>query len=144
MGRLILSVLAALAPQPAGGTNGDAVAELTHLEAVWNQAHLAGDAAALDRIWADDLVVIVPGMPAFSKGDVLGVARSGRMKFQRYESTEVVYRVYEGWAVATGRIQRTRTISERVIEDDWRFTKVYRHLASGWQVVSFHASETGG
>ncbi len=34
--------------------------ELTHLEDVWNQAHVAGDAEALDHLWADDLEVAVP------------------------------------------------------------------------------------
>ena len=58
--------------------------EFTRLEAVWNQAHVNGDAAALEQLWADDLEVAVPRMPVMSKSDVLAFARSGRMRFQRY------------------------------------------------------------
>lgn len=46
--------------QVAGGpppTESD-LATLAHLEADWNLAHLHGDAAALDHLFADDLVVV--------------------------------------------------------------------------------------
>src|SRR5512140_2919038 len=59
--------------------------ELTHLEDMWNQAHVAGDAEALDRLWADDLEVAVPHMAVMTRAESLGFARSGRMKFVRYE-----------------------------------------------------------
>ena len=115
-------------------------AELQRLEVEWNGAHMRGDAAALDRIFADDLVVQVPGMRAMTKSDSLGVFASGRLKFDRYESSETKIRLYGATAVVTGRIRRTRTNGGNTYEDDWRFTKVYLRNAKGWQVVSFHAS----
>jgi hypothetical protein len=42
------------------------VAEFSKLEGMWNQAHLHSDADTLDRLWADNIVVIVPKMPPFS------------------------------------------------------------------------------
>ncbi len=117
--------------------------DLASLEAVWNQAHLQGDANTLDRLWVDSIVVIVPRMPPFTKSEALSVFRSGRMKFQRYETSLITVRRYEGFAVVTGRLERSRTMSERVVSDDWRFTKVYIRKPAGWQVVSFHASEAG-
>ena len=114
--------------------------ELQRLETDWNTAHMRGDAAALDRIFADDLVVQVPGMRAMTKSDSLGVFASGRMTFDRYESSETKVRLYGTAAVVTGRIRRTRTNGGTTYDDDWRFTKVYLRTAKGWQVVSFHAS----
>ena len=35
---------------------------LARLETEWNAAHVQGDATTLGRIFADDLVVVVPGM----------------------------------------------------------------------------------
>ena len=122
------------------GTNAD---EFTSLEATWNQAHLQGDADALDRLWADNIVVIVPRMPPFNKSEALSVFRSGRMRFQRYATSEITVRRYSECAVVTGRLERARTMGERSVTDDWRFTKVYVHGHTGWQVVSFHASEVG-
>ena len=116
------------------------LATLTRLEADWNAAHMRGDAGALDKLFADDLVVVVPGMRAMSKEDSLGVFRSGRMKFDRYETTETKFRIYETTAIVTGRLRRTRAMPDRTVEDDWRFTKVYLRRSAGWQVVSFHAS----
>ena len=44
---------------------------LARLEADWNAAHLRGDAAVLERLFADELIVLVPGMRALTKEDSL-------------------------------------------------------------------------
>lgn len=131
--------------QVAGGqapTETD-LTTLARLEADWNAAHVKGDAAALDRLFADDLVVMVPGMRVMTKTDSVGMFTAGRMKFDRYETSETKFRVYDATAIVTGRLRRTRAIAGATVDDDWRFTKVYVRRASGWQVVSFHASNTG-
>jgi uncharacterized protein (TIGR02246 family) len=115
-------------------------ATFTTLETAWNEAHVRGDAATLDQLFADDLVVAVPGMRTMSKADSLAVMASGRMKFDRYVSSDTAIRIYDGAAIVTGRIQRTRTVGGRESKDDWLFTKVYVRRAGRWRVVSFHAS----
>jgi len=115
--------------------------ELQRLETVWNEAHVRGDSAALSRLWADDLEVAVPKMSVMRKGELIKFVESGRMKFQRYETSDLNFRIYGQSGVVTGRVQRKREINGRTVEDDWRFTKVYQRTAAGWRVVSFHASE---
>ena len=117
-------------------------AEFTRLEAVWNNAHLQGDADALDRLWADDLIVTVPKMPVMTRPDAVAFARSGRMKFLRYETSDLRTRVYGDAAVVTGRLQRTRNVNGKEMSDDWRFIKVYIRRAGRWQVVAWQASES--
>ncbi len=117
------------------------VKELMRLESVWNEAHEKGDASALEKLWADDLEVTVPRMPVMAKPDVLGFARSGRMKFQRYLTSDLKVRVYGDAAVVSGRLRRTRTLNGKTVDDDWRFTKLYIRREGRWQVVAFHASE---
>ena len=122
--------------------SGDSDArQLEQLEQVWNHAHESGDVAVLDKLWAPDLEVDVPRMAAMSKDDVLGFARSGHMKFSRYATSDIRVRVYGESAVVTGRLQRTRTMNSKEVNDDWRFTKVYVKQGEQWRVVSFHASE---
>ena len=116
--------------------------DFIHLEAVWNGAHRTGDADALDRLWASDLEVDVPGMAPMTKAEALAFARTGRMRFERYETSQIKVRTYGDTAVVTGRLQRTRTVDNRQRADDWRFTKVYARQADTWRVVSFHASES--
>lgn len=115
--------------------------ELQRLETKWNEAHVRGDSATLSRLWADDLEVAVPKMSVMSKGELIKFVESGRMKFQRYETSDLNFRIYGQTAVVTGRVQRKREINGRAVEDDWRFTKVYQRTADAWRVVSFHASE---
>jgi len=115
--------------------------ELQRLETIWNQAHMDGDAAALEALWSDDLEVAVPKMPVMGKRDVVAFAKSGRMKFQRYETSDLKVRVYGDAAVVTGKLQRTRTINGQQQDDNWRFTKMYVRQGGQWRVVAFHASE---
>lgn len=116
--------------------------QLTQLEQVWNQAHITGDADALDRLWADDLEVAVPHMAVMTKPEALGFARSGRMKFLRYTTSDLHIRVYGDAAVVSGRLQRTRSMNGKELSDDWQFTKVYIRQGQQWRVVSFHASDS--
>ena len=136
-------VAVALIQVPVGNAPADAdVTTLARLEADWNAAHVRGDAAALDQLFADDVVVLVPGMRVMTKADAVGMFTSGRMKFDRYETSETTFRVYDATAIVTGRLRRTRVVAGTTVDDDWRFTKVYLRRAGRWQVVSFHASNT--
>jgi hypothetical protein len=116
--------------------------DFIHLETLWNAAHRTGDADALDRLWASDFEVDVPGMAPMTKAEALVFARSGRMRFERCETSEIEVGTYGDPAVVTGRLQRTRIVADRQRADDWRFTKVYARQAGTWRVVSFHASES--
>jgi ketosteroid isomerase-like protein len=132
-----LAALTTLAQSP----HDTDVHELESLEKVWNEAHEHGDADALEALWADDMEVAVPRMPVLTKADAEKFARSGRMKFLRYQTSDIRVRVYENAAVVTGRLQRTRVLNGQETSDDWRFTKVYVREVGKWRVVAFHASE---
>ena len=134
---------AAHAQAPVGATPDQDLARFTELESQWNNAHLQGDAEALDRLWADELRVFVPRMTPMAKPEGLSFFRSGRMKFSRYETSELGARVYGEAAVVTGRVRRARERAGQMVEDDWRFTKVYVRVEGAWRVVAYHASETG-
>ena len=123
--------------------DGDqAKTELLALEKTWNEAHLRGDADALERLWAEDLVVTVPHMPSMSRDDALSIWRSGRMRFDRYETSDVDVALHGESAIVTGRLVRSRTRDGKAVIDDYRFTKTYMRTATGWKVVTFHASES--
>ncbi|MFY9530804.1 MAG: nuclear transport factor 2 family protein [Candidatus Acidiferrales bacterium] len=138
---LVLTGLTVSAQEPAPSTHDADIRELERLETVWNEAHERGDADALEALWADDLEVAVPCMALMTEAAALSFARSGRMKFLRYQSSEIRVRVYDNAAVVTGRLQRTRSMNGREVSDDWRFTKVYVREGHKWRVVTFHASE---
>jgi hypothetical protein len=134
----MLASTSLLFPQTSSDSD---IRELQRLENVWNDAHEHGNADALVALWADDMEIAVPRMPVMSKEDAVKFARSGRMKFLRYQTSEIHIRVYSDAAVVTGRLQRTRSMNGQEISDDWRFTKTYIRQAGQWHVVAFHASE---
>lgn len=119
------------------------IKELTRLEAVWNEAHLRGDATALAGLWADDLFVTVPDMPVMNKDESLAIWKSGKMKFDIYKTSDLRIRVYGDSAVVTGQLERIRDANSKKFEDDWRFTKVYVRRGGRWQVVTWHGSHVG-
>lgn len=125
---------------PSSSTDASDLKELHRLEAVWNDAHVKGDAAALDELWANDIVVTVAAMPIMNKADALAMLRSNRMPFSKYETSELNVRRFQNAAVVTGRLVRERLMNGKVIADTWRFTKSYVMLDGRWRVVAWHAS----
>jgi ketosteroid isomerase-like protein len=136
----VFMTAASFTQQPARPADSADKAELSRLEKVWNEAHVRGDADALDRLWAEDLTVTVPNMSVITKPTAVAMAKSGRIKFTRYETSEISIRVYGDAAVVTGVVERTRTLNNRDFDDKWRFTKMYIRRAGRWQVVAWHAS----
>lgn len=137
MHRIIFSII--LVSSSAVAQEAADSMKLLNLEAAWNNAHLEANAAALDSLWSDDLQVIVPGMRTMSKSDVLGFVRSGRMKFERYETTGVGVIVSGDSAKASGLVRRSRTINNERVEDRWQFEKVYARQSGRWRVVVWKA-----
>ena len=117
--------------------------ELTRLEQVWNDAHLNGDAATLEKLWDEDLFVTVPDMPVMNKGESLAIWKAGKMKFDIYKTSDIRIKIYGNTAVVTGQLVRIRDAKSTKFEDDWRFTKVYVRRAGKWQVVAWHGSHVG-
>ena len=136
-------IILALLQGPAVSKDAFDLKELQRLEAVWNDAHVKGDADALDQLWANDLVVTVAAMPIMSKADALAMVRSNRMPFSKYETSELNVRRFGDSAVVTGRLVRERSMNGKTITDNWRFTKTYAMIAGRWRVVAWHASPAG-
>jgi len=116
------------------------IAELSRLEKAWNEAYVRGDPEALDRLCADDLIVTMSDMKVLTKAAAIGIVRSGKVKFPRYETSDIRIRVYHDAAVVTGLLKRTRNAQGHEANDEWRFTKVYIRRTGNWQVVAWHAS----
>ena len=138
---MIALIVAAAALLATPQTSSSDLTEFTRLEQVWNDAHKRGDAEVLDTLFADDIVITVPEMPRMGKSST-NLFRSGRMKFDRYETSDVNVHAYGDAAIVTGRLKRARVNDGKTFEDDWQFTKSYVRRQGAWQVIAFHASAT--
>lgn len=114
--------------------------ELLELESRWNVAHVYADTTTLFRLWAEDIIVIVPEMRPFTKDDLKSAWRSGRSHITRYETSDVTVRGYDLTAVVEGTLIREQSISSHAVTNHWRYTKIYVKRDGEWKVVSYHAS----
>jgi uncharacterized protein (TIGR02246 family) len=104
------------------------------------QAQIHADAAALDRIYADDFIGIGPSGAVRTKPQVLADFTSYDLKFQSITTDEVQVRVYENTAVETGLSTMIGQDKGKTVPRDNRFTRVWVKQQGRWRLVANHYS----
>ena len=104
------------------------------------QAQISADAAALDRIYADDFIGVGPSGTVRNKSQVIADFTSGNLKFQSITTDEVQVRVYENTAVETGLSTMVGQDKGKVVPRDTRFTRVWIRQQGRWRLVANHYS----
>ena len=104
------------------------------------QAQIHADAAALDRIYADDFIGIGPSGTVRHKPQVLSDFTSGHLKFQSITTDEVEVRVYGNTAVETGLSRMVGQDKGKAVPRDNRFTRVWVKQEGRWRLVANHYS----
>jgi uncharacterized protein (TIGR02246 family) len=104
------------------------------------QAQIHADAAALDRIYADDFIGIGPSGTVRTKPQVLTDFTSHNLKFQSITTDEVQVRVYENAAVETGLSIMVGQDKGKAVPRDNRFTRVWVKQQGRWRLVANHYS----
>src|ERR1043166_6906551 len=101
------------------------------------QAQIGADAAALDRIYADDFIGIGPSGIVRAKSQVLADFTSGDLKFQSITTDDVQVRVYGNTAVETGRSIMIGQDKGKAVPRDNRFTRVWIKQFGRWRLNCF-------
>jgi len=104
------------------------------------QAQIHADAAALDRIYAEDFIGVGPSGTVRTKPEVLSDFTSGHLKFQSITTDEVQVRVYGNTAVETGLSTMVGQDAGKTVPRDNRFTRVWVKQQGRWRIVSNHYS----
>jgi uncharacterized protein (TIGR02246 family) len=104
------------------------------------QAQIHADAAALDRIYADDFIGVGPSGTVRTKPQVLADFTSGNLKFQTITTDDVQVRVYGNTAVETGRSTIIGQDKGKAVPRDNRFTRVWVKQQGRWRLVANHYS----
>jgi uncharacterized protein (TIGR02246 family) len=120
-----------------GQSGGDAQAEreVRDMERQWREAWLAGDAAALDRIHADDYTAIPNIGTVSTKAEVMADVRLGAFRYSRMEHSEMTVRVYGTTGVVVGRTINEGHRGERDVSGDFRYTRIYVKRDGRWRAV---------
>ena len=113
---------------------------IRHVDQERIQAQIGADAAALDRIYADDFIGIGPSGVVRTKSQVIADFTSGNLRFQSITADDVRVRVYGNTAVETGRSTMIGQDGAKTVPRDNRFTRVWVKQQRGWRLVSNHYS----
>ena len=104
------------------------------------QAQIHADAAALERIYADDFIGVGPSGTARTKPQVISDFTSGDLRFQSITTEDVRVRVYGNAAVETGRSTMIGQDKGQTVPRDTRFTRVWVKQQGRWRLVANHYS----
>jgi ketosteroid isomerase-like protein len=127
--------------QSARGTGTKSVvARIRKLDEERIQAQIHADAAALERLYADDFIGIGPSGTVRTKPQVLADFTSHDLKFQSITTDDVRIRVYGNTVVETGRSTMNGQDKGKVVPRDNRFTRVWVRRRGQWRLVANHYS----
>lgn len=118
--------------------------EIRELESQIAKAVVAGDAAFVERVWADDFSYTGVRGEVRNKADILADLRSGTLKFDKLEFDDIRVRLYGDTAVATGRATTKGRGPTGEISGLFRYTRVYVRRAGRWQLASFQGTPIAG
>jgi len=104
------------------------------------QAQIHADAAALERIYADDFIGVGPSGTVRTKPQVIADFTSGDLRFQSITTDDVQVRVYGNAAVETGRSTMDGQDKGKTVPRDTRFTRVWIKQQGRWRLVANHYS----
>ena len=128
-----VSCLAVASPKKVGGS---AQEEIKKVEQERNQAVLRSDTAALDRMSSDDYTLINQQGELRTKAQMLDGFKSGTIKFDSRELSDLNVRVYGNTAVVTGRVTQKATENGKDTSGENRFTRVYVKEKGRWVSVA--------
>jgi uncharacterized protein (TIGR02246 family) len=117
--------------------------ELTQLADQYTAALKGKDAAALGRLWADDLTFITPGGAVQTKAQRLADIQSGATRFDTLEATDRTFRVYGDAAVMTTLTTIKGQYSGQEASGQYRVTQVYVRRDGAWQIVAIQMTRAG-
>ena len=136
---LLVGALAMLASVAAGADSSDQNT-VSALDAEYQAAVKINDADTMNRILADDFVVVTGRGQIYTKADLLDMARTKRVQYEHQEDTNKTVRVWGDTAVVTALIWLKGVDQGKPF--DWHvwFSDTYARTASGWRYVHGQAS----
>ena len=139
IGLLLLS-LAALASARSGESPAEVEKIVARLDTEYQAAVKANDAATMDRILADDFVLVIGNGKTFSKEDLLKHAREKTVVYEHQEELEQKVRVWGDTAVVTALLWIKGTSEGKTFERKLWFSDTYVKTPAGWRYVLGQAS----
>ena len=122
------------------GSPADDAKTVAALDTEYQAAVKNNDAATMDRILADDFVVVVGSGKVYTKADLLQMARTRKVQYEHQEDSDQTVRVWGDTAVVTAKLWLKGVDEGKPF--DWQvwFSDTYVRTPSGWRYVHGQAS----
>lgn len=111
------------------------------LDTEYQAAVKRNDVATMDRILADDFVLITGQGKSFTKADLLAEARSGDYVYERQDELEQTVRVWGDTAVVTALLWVKGTHKGEPFDYKLWFSDTYVRTPEGWRYVLGQAAQ---
>ena len=105
------------------------------LDTEYQAAVKKNDAATMDRILADDFVLVTASGKIYTKADLLNEARGGRTAYEHQEDTMQTVRVWGDTAVVTAKLWESGTNDGKPFDHVLWFSDTYVRMSNGWRYV---------
>ncbi|MGA7906630.1 MAG: nuclear transport factor 2 family protein, partial [Candidatus Sulfotelmatobacter sp.] len=119
-----------------------AIREVVEMERLAKEASLHRDADFSRRTLAEDYVAITPLGQVTTKQDTVSARKSGQLRYQAIDVSDMVVRVYGDTAVVTARADVKGHQLGEDFSGPYRYTRVWVRRGGRWQAVSYQATVT--
>ena len=132
----------AVHPRPMDAEEQASVREIVDMERQAKEASLRRDVDFSQRTLAEDYVAITPLGQITTKQDSVSVRKSGQLRYDTINVTDMVVRVYGDTAVVTARADVKGHQLGEDFSGPYRYTRVWVRRSGHWQTVSYQATVT--
>jgi ketosteroid isomerase-like protein len=129
-----------IAPTSRAGSSADDEKAVAALDTEYQAAVKANDVATMDRILADDFVLVTGLGKTYTKRDLLEQARGKRVVFLSAILLMFIVRVWGDTAVVTALLWAKGTEDGKAFDYKLWFSDTYVRTPGGWRYVFGQAS----
>lgn len=118
------------------------IRQIVEMERETKEASLRRDSEFPQRVLAEDYVAISPLGQVTTKKEALSARRSGQLRYETIDVSDMVVRLYGDTAVVTARADVKGHQLGEDFSGPYRYTRVWVRRAGRWQTVSYQATVT--
>ena len=134
----VLSVMICAVASAARANDEAAVIAMLHAAC---SAYRTGDATLLDRLLDERFTLTGSDGVVTSKAEELAAVRAREPQYSEFSNSEMVVRLYDGFALVTGITTIRGTAAGQPFAVRVQFTDTVVKRAGGWQLAASHASK---
>ncbi|HYM76704.1 MAG TPA: nuclear transport factor 2 family protein [Candidatus Dormibacteraeota bacterium] len=130
-------------PRPSmESADQETIREIIEMERQAREASLHRDPDFSQRTLAEDYVAITPLGQVTTKQDTVSARKSGQLRYDAINVSDMVVRIYGDTAVVTARADVKGHQLGEDFSGPYRYTRVWVRRTGHWQAVSYQATVT--